>query len=248
MRIICMYMVPILINSNDIKIRAIVRTYVSPIGYNPTSVTRVLLSRGIEPDDTVVLLRPAVETDDSRAAEAINDVETMLAEIQPEITVVVERIPHDDFSSAVMACSDTLRSAEGELIVNLSGGARDVFLPFTVAALAIVERIDDALAFSDIDGQVRDVELPNISGGVSDSTRQTLDLIARAYADGGIDDRGISIAEISRELGSAKSTVSRHISQLADIGAVETTIRGKTKYARPTLTGRLLLRSDPTRE
>lgn len=240
-------MAPILINSNDHKISAIVRTYVSPIGYNSTSVTRVLLSRGIEPDDTVVLLRPAAdaETDDSRAAEAINDVETMLGEIQPDITVAVERIPYDDFPAAVMACSDILRSARGELIVNLSGGARDIFLPFTVAAIAAAERINDALAFSDIDGQVREIDVPNLGAGISDSTRQTLDLISRA-ADGDDDsdaDGGVSIAEISQARGAAKSTVSRHVSQLADAGAVETYVGGKTKYARPTLTGQLLLRS-----
>lgn len=215
------------------------RTYISPIGYNPTSVTRVLLSRGLETDDVAVLLRPRTDTDDNRAQEAIADVERMLTEIEPEVSTTVERIPHDDFPAAVLDCSDIIRAANGTVIANLSGGARDIFLPFTVAVLAHASSIDTALAFSDIDGKVREWELPVLTADVPNSARDTLRLIADA-------DNSVSIPKITEQTQHAKSTVTRHVNQLDESGVVETWQKGKTKHVGLSFAGRLLLRAQHT--
>lgn len=212
------------------------RTYISPIGYNPTSVTRVLLSRGLETDDVAVLLRPETDTDDNRAQEAITDVERMLHEIEPEVPTSIERIPHDDFPTAVLDCSDIIRAANGTVIANLSGGARDIFLPFTVAVLAHAPSIDTALAFSDIDGKVREWELPVLTADIPNSARDTLTLIAKTEDE-------VSIPNLADQTQHAKSTVTRHVNQLADGGVVTTWQEGKTKYVRLSFAGHLLLRA-----
>ena len=54
------------------------QTFISPIGFNTTSVTRSLLEYGVEGEDDVQLIRPATETDNDRAAEAVADVEQLL--------------------------------------------------------------------------------------------------------------------------------------------------------------------------
>jgi len=216
------------------------RTYVSPIGYNTTSVARpILLSRGLETDDEVVLLRPDTETDDSRAEGAITDVERMLEEIEPAVGLATEHVTHEDFASAVLECSDVIRAAEGTVIVSLSGGARDVLVPLTIATVAHASQVDTVLAFSDIDGQVRECELPTLTAGVSSSARETLSLIDEGEAKGA----EASISELTERSGKVKSTITRHVTQLADGGAVTTRQDGKTKHARTTLTGRLLLRA-----
>ena len=213
------------------------RTYVSPIGYNTTSVTRpVLLSRGLETDDEVVLLRPDTGTDDSRAESAITDVERMLEEIEPTVGLTTEYVTHGDFSGAVLECSDVIRAAKGTTLISLSGGARDVLVPLTIATVAHAPQIDTVLAFSDIDGRVRECELPMLTADVPSSARKTLALI-------GGDAEGISIPALTERSGRAKSTITRHVSQLANEGIVATWEDGKTKYARTTLTGRLLLRA-----
>ncbi|WP_394296236.1 hypothetical protein [Halorubrum lacusprofundi] len=112
------------------------QTYISPIGFNTTSVTRALITHGIGSDDAVVLVRPAKETDNDRAAEAVADVEQLFQEIEPTISVSVQRIPHNDFETAVMGCSECIQTAKGSVVVSLSGGARDVLLPLTVATMA----------------------------------------------------------------------------------------------------------------
>ena len=214
------------------------RTYISPIGFNSTSVTRPLLSRGIDSGDGVVLIRPDVDRSDSRAEEAIADVERLLQEIEPDVTVMTERISHTDFSTAVMECSDVIRAAEGDRIVTLGGGARDVLVPFVIAAMAHIQLLDAALFFSDVDGDVREWKLPRLTATLAETTRSTL---AALEANGG----EASIPTLTEMTGHSKSTVTRHVKQLAEEDLIETWTMGKIKHARITLTGDLLLRNEP---
>lgn len=212
------------------------RTYISPIGFNSTSVTRPLLSRGVDTGDTVVLIRPDVD-DDSRATEAIADVERLLQEIEPDVSVRTERLPHTEFERAILRCSDIIRAADGERIVTLGGGARDVLLPFAIAAINHVRLIDAALFFSDIDGTVQEWQLPRLTATLRETTRETLAALEKEK------DGVASIPTLTEVTGKSKSTVTRHVKQLTDEGLLEVWSEGKTKHARVTITGRLLLRN-----
>lgn len=209
------------------------RTYLSPIGYNSTSVTRtVLLRDGLTSGDRIVLLRPAEETDDSRADEAINDVHRLLSEIEPDISVSTERISHDDFAEAVVECHDLLLAAEGTVFVNLGGGARDILLPFMTSVLKEIGSIDTILFFSDVDGKVREWQLPNLAARVSDPEYETLAAIADAGGE-------TSIPELTETTERPKSTVARHVDALEQNNAVVSRRRGKTKHVSLALTGQL---------
>lgn len=208
-------------------------TYVSPIGFNTTSVTRTILNYGVESGDTVVLVRPAHETDDERATEAIEDVERMLHEIEPDISTAVERVPHDDFATAVMTCSEILRSAERP-VVNFGGGARDVLVPLTVATIAHAHEIDSIVGYSDIDGQVREWELPRVTTTPSKGAYETLSLVERVGSD-------VSIAQLEQESHRVKSTITRHVNQLEDEGFVTSETDAQMKRVTITLGGRLCL-------
>jgi len=119
------------------------------------------------------LIRPDVDAD-SRATEAVADVERLLQEIEPAVSIATERLPHTDFERALLECSDLIRAAEGERIVTLGGGARDVLLPFAIAATTHIRLIDTVLFFSDIDGTVREWELPRLTATLRETTRSTL--------------------------------------------------------------------------
>jgi CRISPR-associated protein Csa3 len=209
-----------------------VRTYIAPIGYNSTSVTRpVILSRGVEEGDQVVLLRPAGAGDD-RSAEAIDDVEGLLQEIEPEVTLTVEEVPWS-FEQCVLACLDIIDAAEGRCVVSLGGGARDILLPFVVAVLARLDRIDDVLFFSDLDGSVEEWRLPQLTADISESAADTLDTVVIIGE--------TTLPELADRLSASKSTITRHIEELTTSGAVKTWREGRIKHVRPTLTGRLLV-------
>ena len=214
------------------------RTYMSPIGWYSTSVTRPLLNHGVDTGDSVVLIRPDTDTEgDSRAREAISDVEQLVQEIEPDVSVTTERITHSEFSTAALECSDLIRAAEGERIVTLGGGARDVLVPFAIAAITHVRLLDAALFFSDIDGTVQEWTLPGLTATLKTAAEPTLETLRQQ---GGT----ASVPTLTDETGRSKSTVTRHVTELADEGLVETWTEGKTKHVRVTLTGKLLLRSD----
>lgn len=207
------------------------RTYIAPIGYNSTSVTRpVILSQGVREGDQVVLIRPAGEMDE-RATEAIDDVEGLLREIEPDVTLAVEEVSQS-FENSVLACRDIIDAAEGELAVSLGGGARDILLPFTIAVLTRLDCIEEVLFFSDLDGSVKEWTLPCLDAAISDPARATLGAIVGAGE--------TTLPELTNELSTSKSTVTRHVEELVSSGAVETWRDGKIKHVRPTLTGRLL--------
>jgi len=209
-------------------------TYLSPIGFNTTSVTRVLSNQNLASGDAVVLLRPAEETDDNRAAEAVEDVDRILQQIEPTILVSVERLPHDDFETAVMTCSEVIRSAEGSVVVSLSGGARDVLLPLTVATMAHAQQVDSTLGYSDLDGLVREWLLPNITATPSDGQRSTLAAIEATGS-------AVSIPGLTSQRDAAKSTITRHVNALAADGFVTAWTEDRTKHVSITLAGRLCL-------
>lgn len=210
------------------------RTYLSPIGFNSTSVTRPVLSNGLDTGDRVVLVRPEKETDDSRATEAIADVRRLLEEVEPDVTLSTERVPHDEFERAVLLCRDLVRAADGDVIVNLGGGARDVLLPFATAVFAETGRVDRTLFFSDIDGRVRSLRLPRLTASLPESVGETLAAIDRA-------DGESSIPALTEATQRSKSTVARHVDILESNDAVETYREGKSKHVSMTLTGRLLV-------
>lgn len=210
------------------------RTYIAPIGYNSTSVTRpVILSRGVEEGDRVVLLRPAGGRDD-RAAEAIDDVEGLLREIEPEVSMDVVELPGDSFANRVLACCDVINAAEGDCVVSLGGGARDILLPFAVAILSRINTIETVLFFSDLDGSVEEWTLPRLTSSASNSARETLKII--------VEGDEFTLPELTGRVDVSKSTVTRHVEELTTADAVETWRDGKVKHVRPTLTGQLLVR------
>lgn len=211
------------------------KTYVSTLGFHETRVNRPLLRHGLDDDDVVVLVRPASDADTDRGEDAVAYVEDMLNEIAPGAEVVVERIDHTDFETAVLECSDVLRSVDGELVVNFGGGAREVFLPLTVAAILHAPEISTALQYTDIDQSVREWTIPNISAHVPESNQATLEVIEARGPD-------VSIPELHDHLDVSKSTVSRHVANLDESGLVETSMEGKTKHAAATFAGRLKLR------
>lgn len=214
------------------------RTYISPIGFNSTTVTRPLLSRGIDTGDEVVLIRPDVPEDDldSRAREAITDVKRLLQEIEPNVSVTTERISCNEFADAVLECSDLILAAEGERIVTLGGGARDVLVPFVTAALTHANMVDTALFFSDVDGTVDEWDLPRLTATLHETIKPTVAALEQAGGEA-------SMPTLTDITGQSKSTVTRHVKQLDEEDIIDVWTEGKTKHMKITLVGELLLRS-----
>lgn len=208
------------------------RTYIGPIGFNPTSVTRPILSHGLEHGDAVILIRPEDETDDRRAEETLADIERNLGALEPDITTDIKRIPHEDFGTALVDCQRIIREAKGRRILLIGGGARDVLVPLTIAGLSLTDCIDLVLGFSDIDHAVRELTFPNLTAQVNESALETLSAIHP--------DHNTTLPDMADGLDHSKSSITRHVNELDEQGLVETWRKGRTKHVRLTITGRLL--------
>lgn len=208
------------------------RTYVSTIGYYETRVVRPVLDHGLNAGDEVVLLRPC--NDDEDGDSAVADVRQIFSEFGPGIEVNVERISYTEFQTAVMECLEVLAAADGEVIANFGGGPREIFLPFSVAALVADNEIATVLQFTDVDQEVTEIQLPELMGSVPSKTHQTLRTIANL--------EGVStLPDVAERSGQSRSTVGRHLDDLTAAGTVKTEKQGKTRHIELTLSGRLQL-------
>lgn len=211
------------------------QNYLSPVGYDSTRVTRPVLSEGIDDGDRIILLRPRNESEDNRAAEAIDDIKRMIRQINPDVTVDICEITHNSFPVAVLECSDLITEIEDRLIVNFGGGPREVYLPVATAVLTHPDAVSKALQFSDLDGSVQEIPIPQITGSLPDQIIVTLNAIISQ-------DGRIGIPELADQLDKSKSTVSRHIQELEKHDAVEAEMHGKTKTVQATFSGKLRAR------
>lgn len=209
------------------------RTYLTPIGYDTRRVTRPVVYNGVSGGDTVVLLRPADETDTERAEQTLVDIRQVMHEIESSAELVVERVPTEPLGESILTCCELIGAAEGDRIVSLGGGARDVLLPLLMAALTRLDSIEDVLFFSDLDHSAREWDLPNLTACPPDRTISTLEALLEA-------DGKLSLSAIAESSGKSKSTVVRHVDDLDDLDLVATSSEGQTKYAEATLAGRLL--------
>ena len=210
------------------------RTYVSPIGYDTRRVIRPVVNTGLSPEDSVQLLRPSEGSDEERATQAIADVEQLLQEIEPTATVEITQVSTDSFEETVLGCCELLADIpeEGQSIVSLGGGARDILLPLTIASLVFAREIDTALFFSDLDSSVREWSLPTLTAHVPERAAETFRELVAA-------DEWVSLSSLATDTDQSKSTIVRHVNALEETGVVETESTGKAKRARVSFSGEL---------
>ena len=158
----------------------------------------------------------------------------MIAQIEPDVDIETTEVPHDDFEAAIGRCGSLIDDADGEIVVIFGGGARDIFLPLTIAALSRTQQIHANYQFSDIDGEVRERLLPDLTANIPAQTETTLDTISTL-------DAPISLSSITDSVSVSKSTITRHVKLLEQQGLITSETHGKTKVVELTVTGRLLL-------
>lgn len=214
------------------------RTYVSTLGFHETRVTRPVIKHGIDAGDSVVLVRPASEGRSDRAEDAIGYVEDMIGEVEPDASVTTEQVETDEFTTAILECVDVLDAVDRgrTLIVNFGGGAREVLLPLLLATVLHARNVDRAFQYTDVEQEVRTIEIPDLTAQIPTNAVETFDLIA------GLDCE-VTLPALAAESDRSKSTVGRHVDALAEAGVVETRIENNVKYISVSQTGQLVTRA-----
>lgn len=210
------------------------RTYLAPLGFDSRRVVRPVLSEGLNESDRVLLLQPATGSD--RGEDALKEVKEVLTQVMPDIDLKTERLPYSDFVETVLSCVDLLQEAQGETIVILGGGARELLLPLTVATFTSNDHVDTVLQVGDIDNNMRRIPRLNLRGSVSDAETTLLANLNDLHTP-------LSISQIASELDKSKSTIARHINSLETEDFVETSKEGRTKKVALTDSGRIFLKT-----
>ncbi len=208
------------------------KTYISLSGFDTSQIISLMVKYGIEKGDRLILIRP-VEEKDSRGESTIQAIKDLSRQIDSSIEVDIHRVNHRDFEGMVVSLIDLLKNAEGQVVVNLSGGPREIFLAFVVACLAQSQKIFKTTNFSDIDRTMNEIALPNIAHILDARLKRVLKDVS--------ENQPTTITEIAQRLKISESTVSRQIGELAELKALDLTPKGKTKEVRITLTGMILL-------
>lgn len=208
------------------------KTYISLSGFDSTQIISLIVKYGIEGGDCLVLIRPEDETD-LRGEQTIQAIRDLSRQIDRSINLMIFRVNHRDFEGMVVSLKHLIENSKGDIIVNLSGGPREIFLAFAIASLVCANKITKATNYSDIDRQLNDFILPNIAGLLEDKQKLILlDIIKN---------QPTNIGDIAERLSISESTISRQVGRLVDLKALSIVPIGKTKEIRITLTGQLLL-------
>ena len=214
------------------------KTYISPLGFETTHIISLIVKHGIEKHDKIILLRP--EAPDTRADRAIKDIKDVVAKIDRTIVVDVVHVNHTDFGSMILLFMDLISEAtppvvsDGCVVVNLSGGPREILVALTTASLSLSKLIYKTTNFSDIDRELMDIKLPQIARRLDIKMWQILDDIMK-YAP-------TTLAEVAARLGVSASTMSRQSAKLVEMHAIEITPTGNSKQITITLSGKMLLK------
>jgi CRISPR-associated protein Csa3 len=208
------------------------KTYVTLSGFDSSQIVSLIVKYGIEGKDRIILIRPEVELD-TRGELTVQAIRDLSRQIDSSIDLQIHRVNHRDFEGMVISLRALLENAEGQIIANLSGGPREIFLAFTIACLSQSEKIFKTTNYSDIERSLHEITLPNITAVLEDRQKRILKDVSESQP--------TNITDIAMRLSVSESTVSRQVARLAELGALDVLTRGKTKDVRITLTGKILL-------
>lgn len=210
------------------------RSYISLSGFDTSQILSLIVKYGIEGNDKIILIRPEHETDD-RGETTIQAVKDLSKQIDSNIKVEIHRVDHHNFEDMVLSFIDLIKNTPGEIITNISGGPREIFLAFTIACLSQSDKINRTTNYSDIDRVMKEITLPNISYVLDEKLKEILYDINEKQP--------TTITEIADRLNISESTVSRQIKKLFERKALDIVQEGKSKKIRMTLAGKILLKN-----
>lgn len=205
-------------------------TFVSNLGFDTSQLYQCMLNYGMDSGDHVILVRP--EDDSARGEEAVEQIESMLRKVDPDITTEVVEVDPNNFDVAAEKLVDVLNRQDNELILNLGGGDRAILVALAMATVTTSTNVRAVTLLSDVTRDRQEIDLPNYPEPDKEKEREVLSFI--------LDEAPVSNSEVVNELGYSESMVSRIISELEDKGYIKVTSEGRSNLIKPTLVSKLI--------
>ena len=218
------------IKKTDIKK---MKTYISLFGLDITEFYSLILKYGIEKNGRIVFIKSQDEREQV-GQESVQEIEDTVKKIDPSIKVDVHTIDHLNFDFMLLSIIDLFESIDTEIIANISGDSKDISLAFSIACLTQSGKISKVTFHSDVDHELREISLPHIVNGLDEKLNILLEDIVKHEP--------AIASEIADRLQISESTISRNLTKLKDLKAIDVDSTGKTKYISTTTTGKIFLK------
>jgi len=221
-------------------ITQLMKTYLSPLGFDTSHVISLIVRCGIERGDRICLIRPEFGKD-ARADRAIEAIREMSQKISGDISVDVLRVDNRNIETMILALLDEIRAStppfrsDGSLIVNLSGGPREVLVALTTATLILAPHIHQCAIFSDIERETEIYKPPRLPFSIDERSLQILADVAAHNP--------TSISEIAKRAQISESTASRVCAKLASKELIQVQQEKQSRLVTLQFGGKILLKS-----
>ncbi|MHA1834847.1 MAG: CRISPR-associated CARF protein Csa3 [Candidatus Baldrarchaeia archaeon] len=209
------------------------KTIIITFGFDEKFAIRGLLRNGLNYGDKVLVFtaKPIID----KVERALHILEEFVSKYYRGVTFKVVSVNVQDFNSAILQISRTLREeAEGEKIINLSGGMRSLIIETLAAVLIVGMEGEVEVELENFEGVIKfPLNIIKVKPPLSEEFKNILNTL--------IEEGGLSISELSRRLNVAKSTIHRRIKILKEMGLVETEYEGKRLMCSATSIAKLFI-------
>jgi len=202
------------------------KVYITPLGFDTSHILSLLVKYGLEKEDKIVLLMS--NQVDERAESAFENVKEMIHKVGAGITVDRIKLDHNDFSGMILACVGIITNASKEdpetsIIVNLSGGPREILVALTIASVSHSPMITHTTCYSDVSRQLSQVDIPYFTSPLQN---REISILSDIKENG-----PTSITDIAKRLHISESSISRYCARLQSISLINLMAQGKRKLA-----------------
>lgn len=209
------------------------KTIIITFGFDEKFAIRGLLRNGLNYGDKVLVFtaKPIID----KVERALHILEEFVSKYYRGVTFKVVSVNVQDFNSAILQIGRTLREeAEGEKIINLSGGMRSLIIETLAAVLIVGMEGEVEVELENFEGVIKfPLNIIKVKPPLSEEFKNILNTL--------IEEGGLSISELSRRLNVAKSTIHRRIKILKEMGLVETEYEGKRLMCSATSIAKLFI-------
>lgn len=218
----------------------LMKIYLSPLGFDTSPIISLIARYGIERGDRICLIRPKYG-EDTRAERAIDDLRVMNQKISGDIKVEVLKIDNCSIENMILTLMDEICAStppvlpEGDLIVNLSGGPREVLVALTTATFILSSRIHQCAIFSDITREIETYMPPRLPLLLDE---RTLQILTDVYMN-----NPTSISEIAERIHVSESTASRVCAKLVSRDLIKIQQDKKSKIVTLQFGGKVMLKA-----
>ena len=209
------------------------KTIIITFGFDEKFAIRGLLRNGLNYGDKVLVFtaKPIID----KVERALHILEEFVSKYYRGVTFKVVSVNVQDFNSAILQIGRTLKEeAEGEKIINLSGGMRSLIIETLAAVLIVGMEGEVEVELENFEGVIKfPLNIIKVKPPLSEEFKNILNTL--------IEEGGLSISELSRRLNVAKSTIHRRIKILKEMGLVETEYEGKRLMCSATSIAKLFI-------